>query len=51
MEHKKGVDHHAKLDEINEYRKLIAESKKGYISFYAIEVNEYKQCSTESTEE
>lgn len=51
MEHKQGVDHHAKLDEINDYRKQIAESEKGYISFYAIEVNEYKECSTESAEE
>ena len=50
MEHKQGVDHHAKLDEINEYRKQIAESEKGYISFYALEVSKYKKCSDEKTE-
>ena len=50
MEHKQGVDHHAKLDEINEYRKQIAESEKGYISFYALEVSKYKKCSSEATD-
>ena len=43
MDHKKGVDHHAKLDEINAYRKQIEDGEKGYISFYAIDVNKYHE--------
>ena len=46
MEHKEGVDHHAKLDEINEYRKQIEASENGYISFYALDVVSYHMCDS-----
>jgi len=45
QEHKGGVDHHAKLQEIEEYRKQIADSPDGYISFYYLEVTKYEKCN------
>lgn len=45
MEHKAGADHHATLETIKDYRKQIEESEKGYISFYAVNVNEYHDCA------
>jgi hypothetical protein len=44
QEHKGGVDHHAKLQEIEDYRKQIADSPEGYISFYYLEVSKYGKC-------
>ena len=45
MEHTKGVDHHATLEKIKEWKEEIATNGKGYISTYYLEaskVEEYK---------
>lgn len=46
MEHAKGVDHHAKLDEIKAWKEEIATNGKGYISTYYLDVTKYNECST-----
>lgn len=51
MEHKEGVDHHAKLDEIKKYREDIEASEKGYIAFYALNVTKFHECKTSTSEE
>jgi hypothetical protein len=51
MEHKEGVDHHAKLDEIKKHREEIEASEKGYIAFYALNVTKFHECKTSTTEE
>jgi hypothetical protein len=43
MEHAKGVDHHAKLDEIKAWKEEIATNGKGYISSYYLDVTSYKE--------
>lgn len=45
MEHKKGVDHHAKLEQIKKHREEIEASENGYIAFYALEVTKYTECT------
>lgn len=44
MEHKEGVDHHAKLDQIAEWKAEIEASEKGYLSTYYLEVSKYELC-------
>ncbi len=44
MEHKDGIDHHANLEQIKNYRDQITASKKGYISFYFLDVSEFHEC-------
>lgn len=48
MEHAKGVDHHAKLDQIKAWKEEIATNGKGYISSYYLDVTKYHECSTEA---
>ncbi|PKP09738.1 MAG: hypothetical protein CVU09_10595 [Bacteroidetes bacterium HGW-Bacteroidetes-4] len=43
MEHAKGVDHHAKLDEIKAWKEEIATNGKGYISSYYLDVTSYQE--------
>lgn len=47
MEHKKGVDHHAKLEQIKKHREEIEASENGYIAFYALEVTKYTECKAD----
>ena len=44
VEHVESVDHHAKLDEIQEYRDEIEASENGYLAFYNLEVTKYHEC-------
>lgn len=41
MEHKKGVDHHATLEKIENWKQEIKTNGKGYISTYYLEASEY----------
>lgn len=43
MDHTKGVDHHAKLDEVKAWKEEIATNGKGYISSYYLEVTSYQE--------
>jgi len=49
MDHKKGVDHHATLENIKKHREEIEASEKGYIAFYALEVNDYHECNSDAS--
>jgi len=43
MEHAKGIDHHAKLEEVKKWKEEIATNGKGYISTYYLEVTKVEE--------
>ncbi len=49
MEHAKGIDHHAKLEQIANWKNEITTNGKGYISSYYLEVSKYNVCQKDST--
>ena len=49
MEHKEGVDHHADLEKIKQWREDIQASDSGFIPSYYIEVNSYHICQADSS--
>ncbi|HAM98214.1 MAG TPA: hypothetical protein DCQ26_06350 [Marinilabiliales bacterium] len=48
MEHAKGIDHHAQLEQIAKWKEEIASNGKGYISNYYLEVSKFNVCKTDS---
>jgi hypothetical protein len=43
MEHAKGIDHHAKLEEVKNWKEEMASNGKGYISTYYLEVSKVEE--------